>query len=190
MTLIEILIALSLSAIVVVSLSGAFNSGIRSYRRTDQILRRREPFFRFFVVFADDLRELFPYSVTQCHFKGDASRIEFFTLKERWEKELNGKIKRTSPHFARVVYFFKQDKIYRNALFRGDALKEIPVEQGALIFLDDVKMFHLTYGYLDKDTSKEIVSESWSNPLKMPDWLEIEMRTGGDGIFKRKFYLS
>jgi prepilin-type N-terminal cleavage/methylation domain-containing protein len=129
-TLIELLIAASISAVIIVSLYAAFQTSLFSYNRLDQscnvfqeagvILNRLEM----------DLKNAFSYCDAQSKFKGTDKSLEFLSITDFFKegKALSG--------IASIKYEFSNERLLRRGLFGLEALKESSEVQGEELSLE------------------------------------------------------
>lgn len=80
LTLIELLIALTIFSIIILSLYSAFYTGILSYRKIDSALQVYQTARVILERIETDLKNSFAYTRDDSKFKGDSHTLEFYTL--------------------------------------------------------------------------------------------------------------
>ncbi|MCM8784154.1 MAG: prepilin-type N-terminal cleavage/methylation domain-containing protein [Candidatus Omnitrophica bacterium] len=170
-TFIELLLAISIFAVVSVMLYSVFNMGITAWRKMEAILER----YQELRLLTDrmgqelrnaldlDLKESFDTSVETYDFQGVSNKIIFYTLK-------NGEIRRLiysieqdtekSKELERDIFLIKRDeKPFIPLPFKEDDF------QGEVVF-DLVK--ELTFSYLERKSDTE---ENWFS-----NWGETDLQ--------------
>ncbi|MDD5595494.1 MAG: type II secretion system protein GspJ [Candidatus Omnitrophica bacterium] len=156
-TLIEVLLAVSLSAVIVLGVYSALQTGILSYEKQELaagiyqtakvILNRMET----------DLKNSYIYMQSDSHFKGSKaqSSMDFFTVSEIFEK---GE-RRILP--CRVKYELG-DQVLKRFFYRGLEASQTSPAVEAQEIASDVKGMVLEFAYPSSDPNTNIAwQDSW-----------------------------
>lgn len=154
LSLMELLIATSIFAIIILSIYSAFQTGILSYRKIDSAFEVYQTARIILSRMELDLKNSFAYLEGDSKFSGDRQILSFFTIIDSFENE------KLYSNICRLKYEVK-DGILKRTCYRGlDALKENPdVEPEELT--SEIKEVRFEYALTSTD------------PDKLCDWQEI-----------------
>lgn len=137
-TLIELLLATSISSVIILSLYSAFNTGLLSYRQIDSSLTNFEALRLAFARAENDLRNSFPYSAADSMFKGNASGADFFSL---------------SAGLLRAEYFLENETLVRVTSQNLETLEGQGQKQKQVL-LNSVKEINFEYAFATQNPDK------------------------------------
>lgn len=118
-TLIEILIATAIFAIVALSLYAAYQTGISSYRKIDATLNLYRAAGITFSRIESGLKNAVIYSVDDSGFSGDKTSLDFLAALNVFDRDLG-----FSKRLCRLNYSFGQDGLALTTYYGEDAFKE------------------------------------------------------------------
>ena len=152
-TLIELLIASSIFAVVMLSVYAAFRSGMLVYRKIDTDSETYRSARVFFSKIESDLKNSFIYGdANGSRFKGEATELEFFNVIDFWRED------ELSTNIYRVKYVWdKGSGVIKRTTFLGlDALKpETDVEAESQDLAQGAEKLTFEYAYLTVDTDNK-----------------------------------
>jgi Tfp pilus assembly protein PilE len=161
MTLVEVLISVTLAAIILSGAYSCFRNGTFAYKRLEKRLQADNAARQVLSRIHNDLRNAFWYSQTDAKFKGTENKVTFYSLIDEYEAE---KFKRK---YASVTYDWDGKRLKRSCRKFKDkhdsAKKEEAEEIGA-----DIRNFAFSYGYIDKSTGKLIFVSDWGTLPEPP----------------------
>jgi len=86
-TLIEVLVAVTIIAVIVLSIYSAFNTGITAYKKMDTAFSSFQDARIILNVIETDLKNSFIYSEESSFFKGGSSALDFFSILNTYDKD-------------------------------------------------------------------------------------------------------
>ena len=177
LTLIEVLIGISIFAIISVSLYSSFRMGLTSYRRTESYWQANQKAMHIADMIAKDIKNSFAYSDEDSRFTGSPSSLSFFCLSDSY----SGYFPETN--ISLVKYEFLSGNLTKVFAYGGESFKEGVLEYKRKDFSIKIKNFSLRYGFRSEADSKEL---SWKNswePSKeepMPYAIEVSISVQDD----------
>jgi len=197
-TLIELMIAATIFAIVMVSVFSSFRSGVLSVRTVDSNTELFQTGRVTLEQLNADLRNSFAYKANFTGFLGTAQELTFFTVVDNY---VNGQI---MPELSRVSYASVenngQSKIVRSSLLGLAALEND--SSGYPESLAENAQLYLRYGYLVNGSEAEGLQfkDSWaskdteeSERAKLPQAVEatviFNITVEKEKRFQRTIYL-
>ena len=103
-TFIELVIAVTIFAVIAASVYSVFRVGVQLWQRTTPIIRTNESFRFFFNTITKDLRNSVAYAKKGKNFEGSRDRMSFMAL-----VEISGGSAPSRIELARVVYYFDRN---------------------------------------------------------------------------------
>jgi prepilin-type N-terminal cleavage/methylation domain-containing protein len=190
-TLVEILVATAIFAVVITTVYSAFHTGIFGYRNIERNIEINQAVQQILECINLDLRNAFVYSSDESRFQGEAGFVSFLTLVDSYRKD---KIVRD---YALVSYSLEKNKIRRLCRKGKESLNarsEITAEEMASNMDMEIKF---QYGYLGKDKETEWL-DSWPGfvstgeegkglPLAVKVKLTVKNKT--EEVFERTIFL-
>ena len=159
-TLVELLMASTIFAVVMAGLYSAFRTGIFSYGRIDESISLSQEAAQILDRMNLDIRNSLPYAQEEPRFMGLAQNMSFFTLADVYDNENLVRL------MARVTYSLANHQLLRSCLTNTDALNE-NAEPKPEEMASNIEEFSLSYGFLDKD-AKTIL---WQEAMQvLPSW--------------------
>jgi prepilin-type N-terminal cleavage/methylation domain-containing protein len=167
-TLVELLIASSIFAVVMVALYVSFSSGVFGYRNIDERLEVYQKSRHILDRLNLDLRNSFAYSSGDTKFSGSNSEIRFFTLVDDYQDEV------IIRNYAYVYYYLDapSHKLMRLCRRNQESLKpdsQIKAEELSWA----VKNISFTYIYLDNGIIKE--KDAWDDAGNLPVAVKVQL---------------
>ena len=189
-TLIELLIASSISIAILLTLYLSFNAGIFGYKRIQDALNTSAAAIKALSRLNLDLRNSFPYSASEARFEGNTEGIGFFTLAKTFRQNV------TTQDYAHVFYGLEGDRLLRTCRRNQDSLSNT-TEIGAQILAADLQRVLFSYGEFNSD--KEILEwkDTWNQSSALPMAVRVvltikgksgQKETDGDN-FQRTIFL-
>jgi hypothetical protein len=185
LTLLELLIAVSILVVVMVTIYTAFRSGIFGYRDIAHTLDVHQSVRSILNRIDLDLRNSFVYKDDDAKFNGSEKTISFLALVDTFKEDS------FAQDFAFIAYELNGNKIVRLCRKNQEALKEkseiLPEE------IADSVGIKFTYGYIPKGKQgqeQELeFKESWGNEederRTLPLAVRVELTI--EGALKQKF---
>lgn len=158
-TLIEVLIAASITVIILVGVYGAFSSGIFGYRNIESNLATTQAAIKVFERINLDLRNSFAYSSDRAGFEGNESEMRFFTLTDA---------------FSFVSYSLEDDKLMRLCRKNQKALN-IDSEIKPVVLGTNATELVFSYGYLNPETNVLEWKEEWKEMCLLPLAVKVKL---------------
>jgi type II secretion system protein J len=158
-TLIEVLIASAIFAVVMVALYAAFSSGVFGYRNIDERVQAYQEAGFVLGALDRDLRNSFAYSPADTKFSGSTSEIKFFSLVNDYQGD------EIAHSYAFMDYYLDNGKLMRLCRRNQESLKpdsEVKADE----LCSGVKGISFTYIYLDNGARKEV--SAWDDPQRLP----------------------
>ena len=174
-TLIELLISVSIFAVIMVSLYSAFSTGVLGLGKIEESAAVSETGYMILGRIERDLRNSFAYSSDDVKFTGDKSGLTFFTL---------------SPLFSCVTYSFSAGKLFRSVRINKDALK-IDAQIRLRLLAQNIKQMWFTYLLFDPEAKILHESDTWNDPAVLPTAVRVSfiLEKKDNFTFKRTIYL-
>ncbi|MCM8797229.1 MAG: prepilin-type N-terminal cleavage/methylation domain-containing protein [Candidatus Omnitrophica bacterium] len=161
LTLIELLIAVSILSIIILSLYSTFRSGLSSYEKIDFALETYQSARIVLNRLNSDLKNSFVYLKSDSGFKGETNELQFFTVIEAFGNNKN------YPFVAKVKYKLSGVSLSRLYYKNMDSVNEDGAEGEEEIF-PGIK--DISFQYAFPDTSGDELykwQDSWPSPDKI-----------------------
>jgi prepilin-type N-terminal cleavage/methylation domain-containing protein len=171
-TLIEVLIASSIFAVVMVALYAAFSSGVFGWRNIEEQTEAYQQARHILGRMNLDLRNSFAYASGDAGFSGSGDKISFFATVDDYQE--NGFIR----NYALVSYYQQGNKLMRLCRRNSDSLNPASEVKAGEIG-SGVERISFTYIYIDKGKSRE--SESCDNAKIFPAAVKVKL------VLKKKY---
>lgn len=171
-TLIELLIASGIFAVVMISAYSAFNSGLLGYRNIGERVDTYQAARTVLERLNPDLRNAFSYSRDEARFTGKKEEITFLTLADTYTQD------KMIQEYAFAGYRLADKKMMRLLRRNRDALNNNsetqPEEMAA-----GVKELSFTYLYLDPADNSLKEKDSWDDPKALPAAVKVKLTFEG-----------
>ncbi len=165
-TLIELLIASSISIAIMTVLFFSFNAGIFGYRRIEDILATSQIAARALGRINSDLRNSFVYSVSEPGLEGQQEKIAFFTLVDNFRDN------KTAQDYAFVSYELEGDRLLRSCRRNQDSLKQL-TETKAQILVSDTEGVFFSYGEFNLEKQILEWQDAWNKSSVLPAAVKV-----------------
>ncbi|MEW6171122.1 MAG: prepilin-type N-terminal cleavage/methylation domain-containing protein [Candidatus Omnitrophota bacterium] len=159
-SLLEILIALTIFSLILITVHVTFNVGINSYKTIQINLNRYYEISNLLNRMTQDIKNSFPFEKNDCKFSGDKNALSFFT---NFKKE-----------YARIFYKSEDNKLLCSYVLGNKAL----LDNNNLDFeivLSSIKQINFSYGYLDFKNNDIIWQDAWVNKENLPHSIKIDL---------------
>lgn len=183
-TLVELLLAAAIFAVVVVSIFSAFHTGIFSYRNIDDAIELYQSARRALERMNLDVRNAFSYSADDAKFTGDANSISFLTLQETFSED------EVMRDYAFVSYSLEGGRLIRLCRKGKESLNDkLAVEPDELAQGAEELVF--SYGYVDKADGTLKWKDAWDDAASFPAALKVtlSLKNKANAAFERTIYL-
>ncbi len=160
-TLIELLIASSISIAIMITLYLSFNAGIFGYRRIEEVLTTSQVAVKVLGRINLDLRNSFAYSVSEAGFEGNKDEIVFFTLVDTFREN------KTAQDYASVSYGLEGDKLLRSCRRNQDSLSN-KTKTKAQILAPDLEGIFFSYGEINPEKQILEWKDAWNRTSPLP----------------------
>lgn len=196
-TLLELLLAVTIFAIVAIALYSSFYAGVRILRRTEEIMRYHQELRMAMDEISLDLHNTLRTEVEKeskitlkeseedeepiYYFLGDAKSFNFITLKDLYENN------RLTRQICNVKYSFKGGKLLRSVRYQSSGFAKGKDEDEELLpgILEDIEV---TYSYEgDDEESPPVWLNYWEQEERIPLGVKIKMRIKGMGHIKNLY---
>lgn len=193
-TLLELLLAVTIFAVVAIALYSSFYAGVRILRRTEEIMRYHQELRMAMDEISLDLHNALRTEVEKeseitlegseedeepiYYFLGDAKSFNFITLKDSYENN------RLTRQICNVKYSFKGGKggkLLRSVKYQSTGFAKSKDEDEELLpgILEDIEV---TYSYEgDDEESPPVWLNYWEQEERIPLGVKIKMRIKGMG---------
>lgn len=175
-TLIELLISISIFAIIMTAIYASFNTGVLGIRQIEENSRVLRTAYLVLSRINKDLRNSFAYCDDQVKFAGSKGALSFLSL---------------TPDFSFISYSLDGNKLLRLIRVNKDAFKD-DSETKSRVLAKNVKQIEFTYLALNPNTKNIQETDSWSDsaalPLAVRVSLTLEKREASP--FVRTIYLT
>jgi len=151
-TLVELLISISIFAIIMLSLYTAFNTGVLGLRQVEENAIASETGYLVLSRIDRDLRNSFAYCDVDVKFAGKKEALSFLSL---------------TPDFSFISYSLSGNKLLRLLRTNKDALKA-DSKTNPRVLAKNVKQIEFTYLALDPNTKKLKETDSWTDNTALP----------------------
>ncbi len=174
-TLIELLISISIFAVIMVSLYSAFGTGVLGLGKIEESATAYQTGYMILSRIEKDLRNSFAYSADEVKFTGKKDALTFLTL---------------TPEFSLISYSLSGDKLLRLVRINKDALKT-DSETKPKALAQNIKQIEFTYFYPDPDTKELKENDNWTDNTAFPTAVRVRLilEKKADAPFVRTIYL-
>jgi len=160
-TLVELLIASSIAAVILLSIYAAFQSGVFGHRALDEKITSCQAFRAIFDQINKDLRNSFSYVGKQDEmgFSGNAYELNFFATIPVYGADT------LTRRMAKVSYSFDpKGKLMRSVLFNRDAV----VEDADVVWeeMADKVNVAFEYGFIEQEKQELTFKNAWGVDLE------------------------
>lgn len=149
-TLIEILIAVVIISIIILSMYSAFNTGILAYKKIDSAFYAFQEARIIFSRLEKDLRNSFVYSESSSFFKGTAEALEFFNVSQVYEED------KQYSDLCRIKYELDGSSLKRTA-YSGLSALSLDNTVKPQDISDNIKTLGFEYAYITEKEKKDII---------------------------------
>jgi len=152
-TLVELLIAVTIITVIILSVYSAFSTGILAYKKIDSAFDTYQEARIILNKLEADLKNSFVYSKESSFFKGSAKALDFFNVSQVYDKE------QEHTNLCRIKYQVEGNTLKRTAYSGLAALTE---EESTLPqdFSNSIKNIDFEYAYMSEGEEKDIL---WQN---------------------------
>lgn len=181
LTLIELLVAISIFGVVLISVYSVFHAGLLGFRDIEDNLRTSQVARTVLERLDTELRNSFCFSRDASLFKGTAGGISFLTLVDSYRGE------KITHDYAWVSYQAQEDKLMRLCRKNKDSLNSQSTTK-AQEFASDVAVV-FSYAKLNLDKSLEW-QDKWA-AITLPVAVKVRLTVKGiaDTVFERTIFL-
>jgi len=182
-TLVELLIASSIFAIIMLTIYSAFHTGIFSYRNIERAIDAHQAAGQILERINLDLRNSFVYSADETRFEGKNKQISFLALVDSYQED------KIAQDYTFISYGLEGDKLMRLCRKNQEALNdraEIRPEEMA----DNVDIV-FSYFYIDPADNSLKEKDIWDDQKNLPAAVKINLTLNGktESNFERIIYL-
>lgn len=182
-TLIELTIAMTIFAVIAVSIYATLNAGSRVWTRANPLIEANQASRFFFDNVSRDLKNIIKYSESDPVFEGDARRISFMTLVESWREGLR------QLEVARVTYSLDTDtaSIKRTVAGITEGFDENNPVSSEIIKNLKPDDFAFEYCYKEAGSGEDYSyawSGAWNDTTKIPRGVRIKL-----GALKKTIFI-
>ncbi len=167
LTLLELLIVSSISAVIMVSIYAAFRTGTFGYRDIQNNIKVYQAARQILERINTDLRNAFAYSNNETKFKGDTNGISFLTLVDTFSRD------KITQDYAFVSYKLEGNTLMRLCRKNKDALND-KSEVAWQEFGSNIKEITFSYGFLLPGQPLQW-KDLWDNPLALPVAVKVKL---------------
>ncbi|MEW6101847.1 MAG: type II secretion system protein GspJ [Candidatus Omnitrophota bacterium] len=184
-TLMELLITVSIFAVITVTIYSGFHTGVFGYRNIEEALAIHQAARQALERVAMDLRNSFSFKSDESRFNGAANELSFLTLVDTFYED------GMHPEFSFVSYALTENRLMRLCRKNKESLKEnseVTAEELAVA----VRALTFSYGYAEGEGASLQWKELWDDPAVMPAAVKIKLTIGKDDAakeFERTIYL-
>jgi len=158
-TLIELLIAVTITAVIILSVYSAFSTGILAYKKIDSAFDNFQEVRIILNRLETDLKNSFAYSKESSFFKGSASTLDFFNVSQIYDKD------KQYSDVCRIKYELDGSSLKRTAYSGLTALTE-DENVKPQDFSSSIKNINFEYAYISEGEKKDIL---WQNVWPQKD---------------------
>jgi type II secretory pathway component PulJ len=158
-TLIEILIAVTIITLIILSLYSAFNTGILAYKKIDSAFDSYQEARIILNRLEADLKNSFAYSKESSFFKGGSQTLDFFNVSQIYDKD------KEYSDLCRIKYYLEGSNLKR-AIYSGLSALTEDESVESQDFSTMVKNIDFEYAYVSTDGKPGIV---WQNVWPQKD---------------------
>ncbi len=189
LTLVELLVAVAVFALVMTGIFAAFRSGMFGYRSLEDRMQSVSSAALILSQLERDLHNAFAYDESDSGFSGTADTLEFFSRQKRPSGET------LSLDLARVTYRYADERLLRTCRLNADALIDGAGEEEE--FPSPVAELNFAYLYFDSKEKTIKEKSSWAGAEEqgdggLPAGVRVTLLIQGRGRypFSRSLYLA
>jgi len=186
-TLLELLVALLIFAVLAVMAYGGLQVVLDAQKRTETQSMRLAELQTFFAILSRDIEQMIDrgirdnYGQAQASLVGDRSTLEF--TRTGWRNPAGF----TRSNLQRVAYVLDDDKIFRYGWVVLDrAQNSAPIETALLDYVNEIEVRFLDQK-LEWQSQWPVLSSGSNNPAGLPRAVEIVVDIEGWGRINRLF---
>ncbi len=169
LTFVELLIAILIFSIIVVSLYSAFRVGLSAYRRGEKVATSYQTIRLALDSIALDLRNCYKFSESDVRFKAEEGKVSFYTL-----KNFPSELTKDNFQICRIEYWQEDEEFFRK-LFAGKLAFSQEDAKSDLI-LSDLNEFNIEFAYEGEGAQSIIWNDYWLNADKLPLAVKIYLK--------------
>lgn len=170
LTLVELLIALAITAVVLTGFLSTLRGGIAAYRRIDSSANEIHELRLFMTLLESELRNSFFYA--EAPFLGGAQEFSFPTVANDYEKDVVQKKPVWVRYEMRAKTLYRKESLLRNLFTeKKDSSKKI---------ISPLKTFVVQYAYRQADHPEIFWFSEWPSQLGLPKGVQITLTFEGD----------
>lgn len=175
-TFVELIVAVTIFAIIASSVYAVFGTGLRVWRKMNPVVENNQSARAFFFTIDRDLKNMVAYQIDGVNFKGGPGRVAFMTL-----VEVSGTDVPLHSELAQVVYSLDKDTrtIKRLVATREKGLDEAKAKTEVMLTGVDEKAFGFEYGYKASFSgagSRYDWKDKWEEEAKIPRGVRIKLK--------------
>ena len=169
-TFVELLIALLIFSIIVVSLYSAFGVGLAAYRKGECVASLYQSIRLALDSMALDLRNSYKFSQDNSGFAAEEGKLSFYTL-----KKINPSAHKDVFQICRMEYQFEEARLLRK-IFAGRLAFSDDVDINADILLDNLTQFSIEFPYQGGEEDEAVLwQDFWLQLDKLPLAVRISL---------------
>jgi prepilin-type N-terminal cleavage/methylation domain-containing protein len=164
-SLVEMLLALAIAAVVLVGLVSTFRAGLAIYGRLDRDSSDMHETRLFAQMVESELRNMVYYS--EAPFRGERGRFTFPAVVQEYDEE-------TSHESAVLItYEYREKSLYRKTVPLRDVFGEKHERSKKIV--PELKSFVVQYAYRTEENPEILWQESWQESEGLPRGIRIRM---------------
>ncbi len=162
-TLIEVLIAVTIIAVIILSIYSSFNAGITAYKKMDTAFGSFQDARIILSILEADLKNSFIYSEESSFFKGSSSTLDFFSISNTYDKD------EEYNSLCRIKYTL-EGNILKRTVYSGFAALGADENAHPQELLSGIEKINFEYACISEEDDKAII---WRN-----FWPQNDNQTG------------
>ncbi len=170
LTLIELLVAILIFSIIVVSLYSAFSVGLAAYNKGEKVASFYQRIRLSLNSIALDFRNSYRFSDKDAKFVVENGKVSLFTLKPIY---LKGKVE--SLQICKVEYWQDEEKLFRKICCGPLAFSDEPAAKPEVL-LDNIASFRVEFPYESEENNSFIWKDYWKEVDKLPLAVKISLQ--------------
>ena len=179
-TLVELLIASSISIAILFTLYISFNAGVFGYRRIRDALNTSVTATRVLSRLNLDLRNSFPFSPAEARLEGNSEEVSFFTLTDTVRQNM------TTQDYAHVLYGLEEGRLLRTCRRNQDSISNI-TETRAQVLAANLTGVSFSYGVFNPEDKTLQWQDTWNQSSGLPASVKVVLTINDDGEGKDNF---
>lgn len=162
LTFIELLIAVLIFSIIVVSLYSAFRVGLLAYKKGERVASLYQRIRLSLDSIALDLRNSYKFSDKDVRFIAEEGKISFYTLKKFSLSSHKGIFE-----ICRIEYWQEEEKIFRK-VFAGKLAFSDEEDVNSDIILENLDQIRIEFPYRGEEDQLIVWHDYWLETDKLP----------------------